>query len=356
MALPNIGIAGLGSRTTTIDDVFTQTWMQIKPEAIDNILNSIVVTAALKEAGSFKAQVGGDLITRTIRYGTESASAVEKGDTLPQGEPTLKTMARWEFRNIASHVQRSLFDDRENQGQFRIASYVQDRLQAAREAIEDKIETRLLSAEVTGETGKELQSLLDLLPHWDNRSTGTYGQIARPTAYGSSNLVQSPSTGNTWWGPNYKLLSAPVEVNLLSDLKDGFLGVSQFGRGAETPNLLMANLATTALYEDYALDSVQIVKDSGTFLADLGFKVLRFKGVPWVAATGVPASDTYGVLGLNTNFIEFVYDPTLWFEMTNWKDIPLQGERIAHIIASCNLVSAQPRRHIRFDDDDIDAS
>jgi len=47
---------------------------------------------------------------------------------------------------------------------------------------------------------------------------------------------------------------------------------------------------------------------------------------------------------LTTQFIDVVYDPRLWFDMTEFKPIPLQAERIAHILSTCNVVCSQLRR------------
>jgi len=50
-------------------------------------------------------------------------------------------------------------------------------------------------------------------------------------------------------------------------------------------------------------------------------------------------------LFLNTDTIEIVYDPNVWFEMTEWKYTQLQLERIAHIISTMQLVGTEPRRN-----------
>ena len=93
------------------------------------------------------------------------------------------------------------------------------------------------------------------------------------------------------------------------------------------------------IYEDFALDRTQIVK--GGRLADLGYEELKFKGKSLVWSDNVTAGT---MLFLNTEFIEVVYDPEVWFEMTAWKPIPLQTERIAHIICTMNLICTQLRR------------
>ena len=334
----------LPSLTRTIDNAFVTTWYEIRTEAIDNILDATVVWAALKGAGCMKPQEGGDLITRTIRYGRATATEIEKGDTLPQGESELETMAIWRWRTIASHVQRNMFDDQKNRGKAKIKDLVGTKLKAAREALTEKFEDSLFNTHVTAETGKLFQGLNDLVPLTADRATGTYGGIARPTAYAAeANGVEVPSTGNTWWGPKYLpgTLSS-IEDDLLTDMKRLYNSIHN---NQEAPNLIITTQEIFELYEEFAMDISQIVKDESTRLADLGFEVLRFKGKPLI---WTPDLDEANMLMINTNHVEVVNDPGYWFEMSEWKPIPLQPDRIAHIICFSNMISAQLRRHGRL--------
>ena len=333
--------------TRKIDDAFTETWYEIRPDAADNIQDAIVVWAAMREAGCFTPQVGGAFITRPIRYGTATTAAVAKGDVFSQGEPELETMAMWTWRYLSAHVQRSVFDDQQNNGKFKIKDYVAKRLKAAREALDATYETDALRAQVPLEGGKELQGLNDLLPVYESggayhatEGTVTYGKINRPTAYADSgNGVLVPSTGNTWWGSKYLVGTAPIEVNLLSDLKKL---VNSVHNNQEMPNLILTDQSGFEVYEEYAMDASQIIKENGSQLADLGFSVLRFKGIPFTWSPNVE-SGTFMVL--NLNHVEVIYDPQLWFEMSEWKPSQLGGERIAHILTACNIITDQPRRH-----------
>lgn len=340
--------------TKRIDDAFTETWYEIKAEAIDNILNATPIMAALKASGCLTPQEGGDLITRTIKHGTGTTKAVTKGDTFSQGEPELETVARWPFRMLSAHVQRDLFTDRENRGKFKIKDYISKRLQAARDALVAQQETDLTQAySTTAETSdKVLESLNELiLPYTEaHAASATYGLITRPSvlAEATGENVSKHTVGNIWWGSKYRQMTLPIEINLVSDMKMLYNGVSD---NIEPPNLIVSNLTPFELYEDFALDMSQIVKDTGGQLADLGFDVLRFKGKPWIWSNGLKGSldaDKMQVLMLNTKYIELVYDPGMWFDMTEWKPIPLQGTRIAHILCACNLIGTQPRRQGRL--------
>lgn len=333
--------------TETIDNAFVHTWYEIRPEAIDNILDATVIWAALRGSGVFTSKVGGRLLTRTIRYGEVAAQAVAKGDTLPQGEPELETMAIWNWRYLASHVQRSIFDDQQNNGPDKIKDLVGSKLEAARDGLEQEYETSMTRAIVTDESGKNVQGLNDMIPPIASRSTGTYGKIARPSAYitqANGVEVPDPAGTNPWWGPKYlsgTLVS--IEDDLLTDMKKLYNSVHA---NQSPPNLVITTQDIFEIYEEFALDISQIIKDEATRLADLGFEVLRFKGKPLIWSPGITSGH---MLMLNTGFIEIIYDPQLWFDMTDFKPIPLEDDRIAHILCAANMISTQLRRHGRLE-------
>jgi hypothetical protein len=79
-------------------------------------------------------------------------------------------------------------------------------------------------------------------------------------------------------------------------------------------------------------------------MLDLGFEVLRFKGKDLTWTPNI----TDDMLFLNSSHIDVVYDPMIWFSMTEWKYIPKQTERIAHIICTANIISDSLRRHGRL--------
>jgi len=319
--------------TRQVDDAFTETWYEIRPDAIDNILDATVVWAALKGLGCLKTQVGGEFITRTIAYGTESAIEVEKGDVLSQGEPELETVAMWNWRYTSSHVQRSLFDDQKNAGKSKIKDYKAKRLKAARRSLVDLYETNLFRDIDTTETvavHKGNAGLNDVIAPYASYATGTHGKIER---------------SNTWWQNKYKALTLPIAVNLLSDMRNLFNTVQA---NQEPPNLIITDQTLFEMYEDFGVDAIQIIKDESSRLVDLGFTVQRFKGKPMIWTDNVQISSASQMLFLTTEFIEIVYDPNMWFDMTNWKDIPLQATRIAHILSAMQMIGTQPRKQGRL--------
>ena len=337
------------SSTIAIDDAFTHTWQALRAESIDNILDSVVVTALLRDLGCFKPQVGGDWIKRVIRYGEKTAVAITKGSILPDGENDIETSAWWTWRYIAAHIQRSLLDDQKNSGEARIKELVKTKTQAAIDSCEQLIEDRFLAAHVSDDTagGTSIQSLRDLLPAnataatlETDRAAGKYGSIARPTTYSSTTAgtVSTATVGNTWWGPKYIKWTTPLAINLVDEMKKLYNSVHN---NQEPPDAILCAQGIFETFETSAMDQSMIVRDEGTKIANLGFEVLRFKGKPMVWSSNMPVDN---MMFLTSKYLEVIYDPNLWFDMTDWKPIPKQTERLAHIISAMNVVATQPRR------------
>ena len=333
----------LPTYTRTLDDAFTTTWYEIRAEAIDNILSATPIWNILMAAGSFVEQIGGEIITRTIRYGTITPQKVKKGSVMITGEPKLETLAIWQWKYIASNIQRSVFTDQKNAGPNKIKDYVGSRITAARDGLEQGFETDLWAAHQTDESGLGIQGINDLVPPIANRAANNYGGIARPTGYDSVG-VEEPNAGNTWWGGKYLDGTwATVDVDLLTDMKTLY---NALHNNQSAPNLIIMDQTMFGFYEEFAIDISQIIKDETTRLADLGFEVLRFKGKPVVWSSDITAQH---LIMLNTDWIEVVYDPQLWFDMTDWKPQAFEFDRAAQILCALNIITSQPRRHGRIE-------
>lgn len=332
----------LPTYTRTLDDAFVSTWYEIRAEAIDNILSATPIWNILLAAGCFTEQTGGEIITRTIRHGEITPQQVAKGAVMTPGEPSLETMAYWNWRYLASNVQRSMFDDQKNAGPSKIKDYVGSRITAARDGLEQKFETDIWGTHVTAEGGDAMQSINDIVPTVTQAATGTYGRITRPATYdaAAADTVRDPATGNVWWGPKfYDGVDATKDVDLLDDMKRLY---NALHANQSAPNLIIATLELFELYETFAIDISQIIKDETTRLADMGYEVLRFKGKPVIwSANQTALTMTF----LNTDWIEVVYDPNLWFDMTDWKPQAFEFDRAAQIVCAAALFTTQPRRH-----------
>lgn len=372
------------SITHDLDNAFMHTWYTIRAEAIDNILESSVVWTLLKEKGCFKTQTGGQFVTRTVRYNLPGSKWVKKGSTFSQGEVETRTMAKWVWRYLSGHVQRSIFDDQINSGPDKIKDYIQTRIQEAREGLTQDLEpalfrgyddvTELIGTTTSGVIDEEyddptdrapvIQGINDMIPPYDYANSAfvgetndcNYGDVTRATSYSTNDIgvsyADDSDTGPQHkWGPNYYSFNSPMEVNLVSDMDKLY---ETCGNNQSFPDIILMDLETFTVYKEFALDMSQIVKNANTRAADLGFEVLQFRGKPctwspYVSVVNDGGTTKNQVVMINSQYCELVYDPNLWFDATNWKDIPLQGERIMHILSAIvGPITPQPRRHGRL--------
>lgn len=331
-------MATLPTYSKTIDDTFTQTWYKIQAEAADQILDATVITALLRRKGCYKPQAGGNNIERTAEYAIPTPLEVGKGDTLGTGETETRTGFFWDYnRNLSIHIQRSLFGnngDRANRGEFQIQNYVTQRLERATEALKQRQETDLFRAHVTAETGKNMRSLYDMIPPVATRATGNWGGIARPTNFTSD----VPDAGNTWNSPKYQQLTADPEVNLLSDIKNFYNDVTD---QIESPDIGMTSQNLFEIYIEFGLDQTQIVGNAE--LLKLGFSAAKYLDMDIVWSKNQTVDD---MRFINTRWVEMIYDPMVWFMMTEWMFVPGQLERICYILCTqTGPLTNQPRRH-----------
>jgi hypothetical protein len=339
----------LPTLTRTLDDDFVSTWYEIRPDAIDNILDATPFTMALKEMGAMTPQVGGEYITRTIRYGEKSSQNIQKGTVLSQSEPKLETMARWDWKYDAVDVNRTVIDEQKNAGKFKIKDYIATRLGAARDALVQDAEAHLMRSSLADTTGKQLNGLYDLVPPYSSQLSNLYTtHSVDPDDYNTAASGRSGniSRANAWWQCKYGNSGTAVAnyaVNLVPEMRSMWNDVTS---NLESPNLIIMNRDLFEAYEDEVADRQQIVRTAfDKKAADLGFETFTFKGATVMWTDELDGSSYRDLFMLNTNYIELVYDPNLWFDMTEWKSTSNQLERVAYIVRAWQLITTSPRRH-----------
>lgn len=351
----------LPTYSRTIDDDFVNTWLEIRPEVIDNVMSSNILWMALREFGCFVPQVGGEYISRTVGYGQKSTQRITKGSVLEQQVIPLDTAALWQWRYFTVDINRSYVDDRKNAGKYKIKSYIARRLEAARTALTEGVETDSMRwgdyyGANSATNPAQINGIYDICPNYTAESAVGDGSASDSQVSGTSNGGIDRSA-YAWWrnwvqydgasesdssfiaGPT----NDPYNLNLVPDMRHLFNCVTA---NAESPNFILMNQLMYEAYEDEASDKQQIVQNGFTRKAvDLGFDAQTFKGAT-MSWTGKISSSTLHLFMLNMNHIEFVYDPNAWFDMTDWKETANQLERVAYIVCmAAGLITAQPRRH-----------
>lgn len=345
MALPTL--------TRTLDDDFVNTWYEIRPEAIDNILESNVFSLALKEHGCMTPQVGGEYITRTIGYGTKSTQRFAEGSVLDQTVIPLDTLARWDWRYFLVDINRSYIDDNKNAGTFKIKDYLARRLEAAKDALAADWETQLFRWGAYYSGVQAHNGIYDICPNYVAESAVGDGSASDSQLVGTANGNIDRATNAYWrnWSADNQTESvanklvktnAPYSLNLVPDMRHMF---NLINANQEAPNFIIMDQDIFEAYEDEVGDKQQIVRTGfNNKAADLGFVTMTFKGATMTYTSKLASS--LHVFMLNLNHIEFPYNPNMWFDMTNWKETANQLERVAYIACMTpGLITEQPRRH-----------
>ena len=346
----------LPTMTRTIDDQFVNTWYEIRSEVIDQVMTSNVLLLALQEKGCMQTQVGGTYATRTVGYGTKSSQRIGKGSTLNMSDPPLDTMAYWNWRYAVIDVVRALIgpnSDQENNGPEKIKDYLARKVENAIKSLKADFETYLFQWGNFYPTPRQFNGIYDIVaPSSAKTTTGggsnsdTYNaDVSAGTATNSSGMISR--SNNSWWRNQLKAPTGALALTLVADMRNFFNTLTQAN---SSPKLILCSQDLYETYEDEGLDKVQIVRtgfDQKAF--DLGFATQTFKGASMIYSPKMPtlAVNTLSeALFIDTDYLEFVYDPTMWFEMTNWKESVNQLERVAYIVcAAFGLISSQPRAH-----------
>jgi hypothetical protein len=351
-------MATLPELTRTIDNDFVNTWYEIRAEVIDNIMEATPLWLALNNFGSINTQVGGEFVTRTVGYGRKSTQRIQKGSNLSQSEKQTDTMGIWDWRHYIVDVNRSVIDDQKNAGEFKIKDYIGRRLEVARNALVEDLETYLFQYGAYYAAPEQPNGLYDICTP---EATATLsGGNAAYDAFDSGVSNGGINRSNTWWrnwimksGETYNKTNknggptvAPYDLNMVADMRTGFnLATSN----QESPNFILCDRNLYESYEDEAADKQQIVISQFTrTLIDLGFDGFTFKGATMTWSDKLDG--TLEMFMLNMNYVEFVYDPNMWFDMTGWKEGTNQLERVAYIMcATPGLITTQPRRHMHLE-------
>lgn len=344
-------MATLPTLTENLDTNFLHTWYEIRPQAIDNILDATVFTLALKEFGTMTPQVGGRFITRTIRYATKSIQNIQKGSVLNQSEIEYETLARWTWKHNAVDVNQSVIDSQINAGPFKIKDYIASRLSVARDAIVQDSEVNYMRSAKADSTGKQHNGLYDVVVPYsatENNLNNTHSITpddgdAASASERSGNIART----NTYWQNVYNADTPSAftnfALNLLPDMRSLWNRVTA---NLESPNFILLNVDLYEAYEDEVADKQQVVRTAfDQKAADLGFETFTFKGATVTFSSDLDGTTTRDMFFINMNYVELVFDPNLWFEMTDWKSNTNQLERVAYIVSAQQLITTQPRRH-----------
>jgi len=311
-----------GSLTEVLDNIYASTWQHMRDAIIDNVFNSTPFWYWLKEKGKLRPVSGGRHILETLEYAeNDGVGFIGRGGTVPLNDREFLTNAIYDWRYLQAPIVRFGVDDQKNRGKTRILDLAKAKMGNAQESLITVLETTLFAA--AGSEGGAFDGL-QLLVKDDPTTTTQVGQIDQGA--------------ETWWRNKTDTMTGVSFATAGTARMRTMMNNCQNNRMQDRPDIIVTTQFAHEQYEDNVLDKYQIHNQK---LTDLGFENLVFKSTPLVWS---PSCVTGNMYFLNTRFLNFVYDPAVYFDMTEWKAIPDQiNDRAAQIITACSMTTNRRR-------------
>lgn len=312
----------LATLSDALDNLYTTTWQHMKGTAIDNIFDSTPFWFWMRDKGKIRNVSGGRHILEPLVYASnDDVGFIGRGGTVPINDYEFLTEAIFDWRYLVAPIVRFGVDDQKNRGPTRIMDLVTNKLGNAQESLITTLETTLFAA--AGAEGGAFDGLQNLVAD-------------DPTA--AVNVGSIPQNSNTWWRNQFKdMTGSSFATNGVSEMRT-MRNNTQNNRAQDMPDILVSGQQPFEFYEDTALDKLEI---QNTKLAEMGFDTQTFKGIPMVWSPSCAATRMYF---LNSRFLNFVVDPFLNFDMTEWKPIPDQvNDKTAQIVLACTFTTSRRR-------------
>lgn len=312
------------SLTEVLDNLYATTWQHMRGESIDNIFDATPFWFWMKEHDKLRSVEGGRHILETLEYAqNDGVGFIGRGGTVPTNDREFLTDAVYDWRYLQAPLVRFGVDDQKNRGKTRILSLVNSKLSNAQESLGTTLEATLFAG--AGSDGGAFDGL-QLLVADDPTAAVSVGQI--------------PQNTETWWrNRTDNMTGVSFATNGTARMRT-MLNNCMNNRKMDRPDIIVTTQFVHEQYEDNVLDKYQ---HTDKRLNDLGFENLKFKNIPMVWSPSCGAGRMYF---LNTRFLSFVYDPALFFDMTEWKAIPDQvNDRTAQIMTACSFTTNRRRVH-----------
>lgn len=309
MALPTL--------TKTWDDLHTSTWERKGKELVDNIFDALPILKVMKARGKFVDHSGGVQITVPLEYGeNETVQSFGRGSKFSIQDNAKFTTAAYDWKFVGGSVVRYFRDEKLNKSEPAIFNLVEKNTLNLTKSLKKKFNTMLL--EDGSADSNDLEGFKKYV-------------VISPTT--SATVGGIDCSVETWWKNQMDTMSGLDHTVYLIDKMRTMYDTCSDDGGTETPQIIVTTKGVKNWYEDEALDSHYYTESNE--MADLGIKGCAFKGAPIIWTAGC---DTGYMYFLNLDYFEIAYDPSTWFEMTEWKTAQDNLERAAQVVAQANLV------------------
>lgn len=310
--------------TQALDDLYTTTWQKRLPGVFDNIFSAAPFWFWLRDKGKLKPVRGGRFLETNLEYAQNSTVQwITRGGTVAMNDFKFLTVAQYQWRYLVANILRFGIDEQQNSGDAKIIDWVNAKLNNTEEALISTLETQLAAA--AGAASNAFDGLQFLVPDFANVASSSYnaGGID-PSVY-------------TWWqNQAIDMTGLSFAVNGINKMRH-LLNLCMNNRRMDAPDIILSDMSSYEYYEDAVLPMLRI---NNTKLADAGFENQTFKRIPMIWSPSI----TGRMYFINTRFLDFVYDPGYFFDMTEWKAIPNQvNDRAAQVELACTFMTNRRR-------------
>ncbi len=301
------------SLTETLDTLYTSTWQSVKKQVTDNIFTATPFFYEMYKAENLEREDGGRFVEEPLMYGTNTTvSWIGSGGTISISDVDPLTTSVWNWRNLAGSVVRLWTDDMANSGIHKKIDIMNAKIENLRLSLINELEVRLFTAQ----TGDKMSGLPDIVE-------------ANVAASQSKSPGGLSKTTYPWWRNQYAASSGSFATYGESDMRTMYNNASV---GNDHPNLILTTQTVFQYFEANASDKQWIVNDDA---AKLGFQSFSFKGANMYYSPQCPTGYMYF---LNLKYLKTKIDSKADFEMTEWKSVPNQLDRVAQIVTRLELV------------------
>lgn len=314
--------------TDFLDNLYTTTWQNRQEGIGDNIFAATPFFFWLKDKGKIKPVRGGRFIEINLEYAANPNIAwIGKGGVVSLNDYQFLTVAQYQWRYLTASLVRFGVDDQQNSGEAQVMSYMNSKMSNSEQALITEMETRLAGGLGTANPGgtTAFGAAIDGLQALVNNTPATPG-----IPVGG---IDSGSAGFSWWQNQTNNMNAVSFASSGVARMRTTLNNCMNNRKMDRPDIILSDQSTFEQYENANLSYYRITNNK---LADAGFENQTFKGIPMVWSPAL----TQIMYFLNTNFLEFKYDPAYYFALTEWKPIPNQvNDRAAQVVLAGQLVT-----------------
>lgn len=304
----------MATRTETLNTLYSSTWRQVRPGITDQIFDATPLTAWLSAQGRRRFDdSGGRYIDCNLQYATNSSITwIGKGGVVPLQDIDMVKPAKWDWYWMAGNLMRFNVDEQMNRSRSSIFNMAKAKFDNLKQSMSSEMETTFF------QTTKSNALSFDPLgvSVYSTPTTGTVAGIDRAT--------------DTWWRNQYKSFTAPFAVNGSADMLNLWNNCSI---GNDHPDFIITDQTSHELYES-TIEPKYYTQNRA--MAELGFSGCSYKGIPFEFSPSCTSGYLYM---LNSKYMEMVFNPSMYFEMTEWKPIPDQPfDKVAQIVVQGNLI------------------